>query len=758
MKLQEIRTGMLRRAVITSLAGKGVSVVTQLVAIPVAIGALGIERFGAYAMLTAIFLWTNTASSVVASALTLQIVSAHADGDAERESRLFSTAFFFALMTACLLTASFYLALETQDIGQFFALKTPQYSTELRGAAMLIAVLLPANVVLSLAEATHTGFQRQDVNNLLLTVANVFTIACLMLVVRWSPNIQNMVMAMFLPATASRAVNMLVLLRRHPRLLPRWGFAERPTLWRLLGMGAAFALMQSGAFLYQQVPTFFVGREAGLSAAAYLATMMMVITLSGSLLIIFTQPMMPALRDAMTRGDHAWIQRSYRFAIRRLVPYISLAALTIAVGGSFFVSMLTRHPVKFDWATQVLWAAFFWIVAWEHIHYTFAVGMGRLWTAAALYVAGSVLMLAASFSMIPAFGIAGAFASMCLGPLVFTVVSYPRMIRHLLQAPASQVQYDPALKLLNNQAPAIGKDCRTTNYAAIRPDCAIVAACDAKHALYLFNALASLEERFANRPQVVIYDIGLSHLQRLELARMHDLEVRPVPAFVAHWRLNWSWKLYVLTQVRTRYVLYLDLANVVVLRSLAPWFLAIQQHGYLVIANGQSMGEITPSDYWERHHLDGGVMCEEPTFGAGIIGFDRSGSAFTAIGLAFDHTMTGLNLGRSASEINPNYRPNTLRDCPCFRADQTLLNLAFRQIYGATLQVRRASRYCGKSGTVDHPNQYIWYSRRSRESLVYLFAVRRNGGVVHHLNRILFAFRLLLVRYVKPIIARLSPS
>ena len=426
------RSLMLRRAVLTSLSGKGITVVTQLLAVPLAIGALGVERYGAYAMLTAIFLWTSAASVVVASALTLQLVPANAEGDTQRESRLFSTAFFFALATAALLFVGFQVMLGTLQIDHLFGLDRPAFAVDLHMAAMAMALLLPANVLFSLAEAAQAGYQRQYVNNLLQMGANLTTLVALLLVVRLAPSICNMVLAMFLPATLSRVVNMGLLWAARPHLRPSFKLAQWPTLLALLAMGAAFAVTQAGSFLYLQFPTFHVGRASGLSAAAYLSTMMLVISISGNFLVMFTQPLMPALRDAVTRGDQAWVRRTHSMVLKRLVPYISLAALAIAVGGSFFVSQLTRQVVHFDFMTQCLWAAFFWIVAWEHVHYSFVVGMGRVWLAACLYVAGALLMLGCAMLLIPAHGLAGAFAAMCIGPLVCTVLAFPVIVRRLL--------------------------------------------------------------------------------------------------------------------------------------------------------------------------------------------------------------------------------------------------------------------------------------------------------------------------------------
>lgn len=286
-------------------------------------------------------------------------------------------------------------------------------------------------------------------------------------------------------------------------------------------------------------------------------------------------------------------------------------------------------------------------------------------------------------------------------------------------------------------------------FAEMRSDSLLVAACDAKHAPYLLNALASLQACFPSRPRLVVYDIGLSALQRLELAAWPDVQVLAVPAFVPHWRLNWSWKLFALTDAKARYVLYLDLANLVIQRSLAPWFLAIRRHGYLVLANGQTMGDITPVDYWATQGLDPVSSGPLPTFGAGIIGFDRQGPAYGAIELAMQLVVQGLNLGRSATEPTPKYRPDIIRDCPCFRADQTVLNLAFRKVFGHRLLVRRAARYCGAGGPADHPGQYVWYARRKHASLLYLFGTGGPGGLVRGVNRAWWAAKLALVYAVR---------
>lgn len=422
------RSRLIKLAVITSLTGKGFSTITQLLALPLAVGALGLERFGVYAMVTAVFIWANTASAIVGSSLSLRIVAAHACDDRALESRLFSTAFFFTLASAVALALLFQATLNWTDLNRLFGLKTSEYSAELRVAAIYMSLLLPINIIASLSESAQSGYQNQYVTNILMTVSNIAVIASLVWV-QTRPSIGAMVLAVFGPPMFARIVNMALLWRSHPHVFPQWKLANRSTLWSLINLGAGFALMQVGSFAYLQYPIFYVGRRSGLGSAAYFAAMMQVVSMSGSFLILFTQPLLPALSDATVRNDISWVRNVYRLTLSRLVPYIALAACTIALTGTVILSLLLRRTVELDPIANWLWAVFFFLVAWEHIGYIFLAGIGRIWWATGLYLAGAFVMLTTIQILLPKLGLSGAFAAMCLGPIVSTTLVYPYITR-----------------------------------------------------------------------------------------------------------------------------------------------------------------------------------------------------------------------------------------------------------------------------------------------------------------------------------------
>jgi hypothetical protein len=139
------------------------------------------------------------------------------------------------------------------------------------------------------------------------------------------------------------------------------------------------------------------------------------------------------------------------------------------------------------------------------------------------------------------------------------------------------------------------------------------------------------------------------------------------------------------------------------------------------------------------------LYANAPSFGAGLIGFDKRSVANQAINEVLARTVEGWNLGRSVQETRRAYDRSVIRNCEVFRADQTLFNLSFRKYYGKELLLRDELRYCGLGGPADHARQYLWYARRKRESLIYFWQPLGKRGPMFLVNRIV-AYSYIIAR------------
>ena len=428
----EFRTQRFKIAVLSSLTGKSVSIVSQLVALPLAIAALGIDRFGIYAMLVALLNWMNVAGVAITPGLTVQIVSANSAGDHDLEARVFTTAFLFSLLVAAFVFMGLQAVFQTVGVDLLFGSAVLPYRNEVAFGLQFLAVFMSLSIVLSLVEAAQAGYQNQHFNNLLLTLGSVLSIISVFVVVRQQPTIPNLILSIYGVPLIARALNVLHLFWHRRYLLPRRGRFSMDALRKMLTTGSAFLLTLLGTFLYQSFSIYWTGRELGSAAAAQMSVMMMVLNIVGSILISVTQPLWPAIQDAVTRDDRAWVHSAYRRILRTLVPYIALAGLALAIGGEYILGFWLKPGVHIDITMRLLWGAYFFIVAWEHLNYTVLMGMGRFWFASVTFSIGALVMVVSSVILVQRIGIDGMFISLCLGSLLLSAWIYPLEIRRLL--------------------------------------------------------------------------------------------------------------------------------------------------------------------------------------------------------------------------------------------------------------------------------------------------------------------------------------
>lgn len=263
----------------------------------------------------------------------------------------------------------------------------------------------------------------------------------------------------------------------------------------------------------------------------------------------------------------------------------------------------------------------------------------------------------------------------------------------------------------------------------------IIAASDAKHAPYLVNALISLKENYPIHPNVVIYDLGLSNYDIDEILKFDQVDIAHIPKFVEHYNKNWTWKLYALKNATKRFVLYMDMPNFVIRRSLDPLFEMISSNGSLMIGTGHTLGQIIPDEFWSEFCLDKNNLCNFPIFGAGLVGFDRDSRSWEIVEKSYELCLQGYNLGRSPTEASRKYWPlDLIRNCQYFRADQTILNISAHLVLRENIKVVSGIPIYGELGMVLDSSQYLWYSRRVYDSVVS-HLLSNNGKHLDLINR-----------------------
>ncbi|MCS6801254.1 MAG: oligosaccharide flippase family protein [Chloroflexota bacterium] len=425
------RTRQLSRSLLTSLASKGVSSILQLVAMPVAIRALGAELYGVYAVLAGALSWITMSGVGIGPGLTLRLASGAGGPDAER--RLVTTAALLMSAAAGLALAITAALVASIGIPGLFGSQLLAYETELTHGLIAMSILLAIYLVSTVVDAAQAGYQNQYLSNLWTIAGNLLTIALLLLVIpRWS-TVVILIVVIYGSMALTRVANGISLVVRRPYLIPRWNAISLKVALSLLSTGGAFFIGQLAAYVFHQYGAFLVGRIVGPQDAARYAVMSQVIVIAIGLVTMITTPLWPAIADARARRDISWILAIYRRTRLTVMGLGTVAGLSIAIAGEPVIARWITPDVAPTLAFQALSGCFLAIDAWDNLHYCVLMGLNRPWLCAGVFALSAVVLIGISAILVPLFGLAGMAASQCLGRLLVMSWLLPFLISRELR-------------------------------------------------------------------------------------------------------------------------------------------------------------------------------------------------------------------------------------------------------------------------------------------------------------------------------------
>ncbi len=321
-------------AVATSLLSKAGSVVLQLVAVPVAIGVLGFEKYGVFAALTAAWACLSLSGIGVGPGLTKAIARTHAAGDEPGEAAYFTTALLLLSIAGVLAGAVVFGVLTYIPAISLFGKGFADYQSVIITCAPLMGVLICAETVLGVVERTQAGYQEMHRANLWGAAGNMGGGLLLLLGIHHFPTVPFLVISVLGMPTFARLCNAVQLIGWHRAYLRKHAvrFSGRKAK-ELLGDGMSFTASQSIApLLMREGAKLLASHVGGPAAAGILTVLNNISTFLGSFVVMISAPLWPALMDAAARHDYAW----FNAARRRLLVGVMLYAARQQRWGSPF--------------------------------------------------------------------------------------------------------------------------------------------------------------------------------------------------------------------------------------------------------------------------------------------------------------------------------------------------------------------------------------------------------------------------------------
>jgi O-antigen/teichoic acid export membrane protein len=406
-------------AATTGIAGKVLALAAQVLAVAIAVRALGAEGFALYVVIASLVSWIGLAGLGVAPGLTLGMARASAIGDRAEEARLFAVALVLMTAIATIVVASAVLLSATGLVGHLTADWLQSASGDASAALLCMTVLIAVQLVVVVPEAAQLGLQRQHVSNIWAGIGSAAAIVAMLTVGGAVNSVTAFVLVSQGPQVTARVANAasFVLGRRY--LLRPAGLRLRQYVRPILGSGLAFAGFSVASYVGLQVGLLVMAATVDAPAVALAGVIVRGHLMQASGLSVVTTPTWPAIANAVARGDLAWVRRTYRVLALGGLAYSTVVAVPIFFGLEALIGLWTGSRPADNVALRALLATFVVVNGWGHVNAMTLVGLGILRFTAIILVAEAVIVLALQIALIPVAGVTGYVAALLIGAVTF---------------------------------------------------------------------------------------------------------------------------------------------------------------------------------------------------------------------------------------------------------------------------------------------------------------------------------------------------
>lgn len=321
-----------------SMTGNGLLFAIGIVSVPITVGYLGIERYGAWMTMSSLVAALTVADLGIGNGLLAALARAHGQDDEEEARKLVSTSFVLLGLIGILLGFAFAVAYPFIPWGRIYNV-SPGVAAEAGPASALLLACFLCSLPLGISTRVQAAYQEGYAASIAGIIGAGSGFLFLLLAIHLRASLAWLVLALGsvqLLSSIAAAVHLWGLKRRWIR--PRLQLFGMATARRLLALGSVFVLLQVAGAVAFTSDNIVVAQTLGPQAVAVYSVASRLSAVFAGILQLFLMPLWPAYTEAISRGDLRWARSTLS---RSLV-----VTAVISVAGACGLVLLGRPVIR----------------------------------------------------------------------------------------------------------------------------------------------------------------------------------------------------------------------------------------------------------------------------------------------------------------------------------------------------------------------------------------------------------------------------
>lgn len=413
------RSTTLSKNIIGSLFLKGISIVVQLMLVPMTLTYLSKELYGIWLTISSVVLWLTFFDVGFSLGLKNRLTEAIARGNLERGRQLVSTtyvmlfAIFVPLGLICEIIIPFFDWTKILNVAASYG---PVLVVTMRILILSFVLQMMFNTLSTILAA----FQRVAFANAFTVLGNIISLIVIWLLIQFTePSLINMALAISFVPVAVYIVSSLILFSGQLRAVrPSLLAFRKDAIGDIFSLGAKFFIIQIQLIIMQQATNLLI---SNISNPDFVAYYNIVYRYLGAAMMVFNLvlgPLWPAFTDAYTKGDYPWMRSTYR-TLTRLYLFCLGAIIVMCVISPFAYSIWLGNAITIPWAMTISIATYFAILMWDSLQTNLLNGIGAVKLQSYVTCIGIVFHIPLSFLLGHYIGAYGVVVSLTLITFIY---------------------------------------------------------------------------------------------------------------------------------------------------------------------------------------------------------------------------------------------------------------------------------------------------------------------------------------------------
>ena len=333
-----------RIALSTAASGlaKGVSVLANLILVPMTLHYLGQERYAMWAMISSLFLMLNSADLGIGNGLVNLVAAASGKGDKTLIRKYVSSGFFMLSAVGVGIAVILLLASAFIPMAKVFNATSALAQSEAGRAVVVVALVFGLGMPLLVGLRFQEGLQEGFNSYLAQMAGNILALGFALIVVKLKLGLPWLVLSLLGgPLVANLGIFIGQFFVFKPWARPAWADCDRGTTRGLLNTGLIFFLLNMLTLLgLQALDPFVIAHVLGSTEGARQVTAYSVVQKLSQIAFLYwalTQALWPAYAEAIARKDFNWVRRTILRSVRLSVVWGGLTGAALYLCGGWFI-------------------------------------------------------------------------------------------------------------------------------------------------------------------------------------------------------------------------------------------------------------------------------------------------------------------------------------------------------------------------------------------------------------------------------------